>query len=183
MEDPLGGEPMVVVSADVRAPGQKPAETTPPTASSPAQPVSSNPPGTQTVTIIDGMSGKRQAVVVGGSEKTAPAARPPVADNPNAKPDVQQAPPIDQRLVEKPAHGPIPKIGPDGARAAEVYAQPVKAAGGQAAGRASSSADLGSARAAPSMRFGKLPAPVTLGFTPYGSDLDRWIGRARERRP
>ena len=177
VEDPLGGEPIVVVSADVRAPGQKPAEATPSSASSAAQPASPIPPGTQTVTIIDGMSGKRQAVVVGGGEKTAPAASPP-PDNPNAKPDVQQAPPIDQRLVEKSAHGPIPKIGPDGARAAEVYAQPVKAAAGKprvviVVG------GLGIGASGTFDALGKLPAPVTLAFTPYGNDLERWIGRAR----
>ena len=89
----------------------------------------------------------------------------------------------DPRLLEPSRHGPIPKIAADGARPADVYARkstPEKAnpdgpqiaivIGGLGAGTISSADALS-----------KLPPNVTLAFTPYSSDLDNLVARAREK--
>ena len=76
----------------------------------------------QTVTIIDGSTGKRQEVSVGlagtkGGQKSGTKGE--------AKPDTS----IDPRFLESSRHGQIPKIAPDGARPSEVYAKPPKPQG------------------------------------------------------
>lgn len=171
VDDPYGGEPMVVVSADARkAPPQtSPAETA--SASKPATAIAAEQPtpGTQTVNIIDGMSGKREAVQIPAS---TPAAAPAES--------TAEAVPADPRIVEASPHGPIPKIGPEGARAAKVYAQPVGASAAKTGPRVVIVlAGLGVGAAGTAEALDKLPGPVTLAFVPYGTDLPRWVGRAR----
>ena len=62
------------------------------------------------------MSGKRQEVAIAAGDSKA------------------AAPGVDQRLIETSRHGPIPKVAPDGARAADVYARPIKAGADKVAG-------------------------------------------------
>jgi uncharacterized protein len=182
-DDPFGGEPMVVVSADPRAPtpGGKRSESqqaassvnpkaaadnaaaSQPAAAAPAAAEKAPPAAGQTVTIIDGMSGKRQDVpIAGGDGKVAGAT-------------------IDQRLSETSRHGAIPKMAPDGSRAADIYARPLKAGLDKPAGPrvAIVMGGLGIGTAGTFEAFSKLPGPVTLAFAPYGTDLARWVSRAR----
>ena len=178
VDDPLGGEPMIVVSADVRAPGQKPGENAAAPASrsqaSPAATAAAS--GAKTITIIDGMSGKRQEVVLGTPAANGEGSAPTPA-SPSAP---QQAPAVDLRVAEASPHGSIPKIGTDGARPAEVYARPVKAASANPGPRVVIVVGgLGIGASTTFEALGKLPGPVTLAFTPYGTDLARWISRAR----
>src|SRR5438128_2415497 len=105
VDDPFGGEPMVVVPANLRAeaasttpgePGQ-PAPANPERPNrydGPAAPESSpsgNPPGPKTITIIDGSSGKRQDVIIGGSpdgktpDGKAPDGKAPDGKTPESK--------------------------------------------------------------------------------------------------
>ena len=132
------------------------------------------PPG-QTVTIIDGSTGKRQEVTV-AQPGSAPATKG-TSPRAEAKPDV----PIDPRLLETSRHGAIPKIAPDGARPSEIYARPVK----PQAGRADQPRvaivieGLGIGANSTAEALAKLPAPVTYAFAPYGADLERWVARAR----
>jgi polysaccharide deacetylase 2 family uncharacterized protein YibQ len=172
VDDPFGGEPMVVVSA-----GGKSAPPT--TASNPATQAKPNTPATpivttaendkpgRTVTIIDGSTGKRQDVQVGGPADT------------KATPKVGAG--IDPRLLEPSPHGMIPKIAPDGARAAEIYARAAKTSPGRPDGPriAIVIGGLGVGQNGTSEAFAKLPAAVTFAFTPYGTDLERWVTRAR----
>jgi polysaccharide deacetylase 2 family uncharacterized protein YibQ len=185
-DDPFGGEPMVIVSADPRAPaqpgrpdagrpeaGSRPATPGDPAASAkradppavadnPAAAAKASPPGEKTITIIDGMSGKRQEVPIApGDAKGA-------------------APQIDQRLIETSRHGTIPKVAADGSRAAEVYARPLKPSFDKVAGPrvALVIGGLGIGTAG-TFEALKLPAPVTFAFAPYGTDLSRWVARAR----
>src|SRR5262245_66345166 len=76
-EDPLGGEPMVVVSADARPPAQGGGKTgespSPPTPSTDTAAEKGAAPAGKTITIIDGMSGKRQEVPIGPGDGKAPA--------------------------------------------------------------------------------------------------------------
>ena len=164
-KNPLGGEPMVVVSADPPAVPevQKPEAAEPrpyegPTGSTSAKPL----PGTKTITIIDGSSGKTQEIVIPGAADVKPAGR------------------LDTRLVENSRHGLIPMVAADGARPSEVYARPLQ--GGQASGPriALIIAGLGTAQAPSAEALAKMPAPVTLAFAPDGNDLENLAARARE---
>jgi polysaccharide deacetylase 2 family uncharacterized protein YibQ len=192
VDDPLGGEPVVVVSA---TPAEKanPAreiasvgsEKTAPTSKSDTAPAASTvPPGAKTITIIDGMSGKREQVVVGSGIDAKPAGPPTVreaaavpATSPKATASNPKTAALDDRLVETSPHGLIPKIAADGTRVAEIYAQPVPPAKGPRI--AIVMTRLGISANATTEALAKLPAPVTLAFVPYAADLDRWTTRAR----
>jgi len=166
VDDPFGGEPVAVAPVQ-RAGGAGKTEQTPPAAqvnppretaaAAPAAP----PAGAKTVTIIDGLSGKRQDVTVGEAPQSAGTRGG-----------------TDERLVESSPQGAIPIVGPDGARAADVYARPVK--GAPAGPRiAIMVGGLGVSATATGEALAKLPPAVTLGFTPYGQDLARLVTRAR----
>jgi uncharacterized protein len=187
VDDPFGGEPMVVISADTRAspqparsgeapqaPGpaaQKPDAVAPPTALADGE----RPSGAKTVTIIDGTTGKRQEVTVGQP------GGPPATKASGPRVDTRQDVPIDPRLLENSRHGAIPKVAPDGARPAETYARPVK----PQAGRADQPRvaivieGLGIGANSTAEALARMPAPVTFAFAPYGTDLERWVARAR----
>jgi polysaccharide deacetylase 2 family uncharacterized protein YibQ len=117
----------------------------------------------KTVTIIDGTSGKRQDVVVAGSGEGKSAL-------------------LDERVGETSRHGPLPKIGTDGARPSDIFARPVKAIAGQpnAPRVAIVVGGLGIGATATNDAIRKLPAPVTLAFGPYGGDIERQVARARD---
>jgi polysaccharide deacetylase 2 family uncharacterized protein YibQ len=173
VDDPFGGEPMVIVSAGGKSAPQKTADNPAPAAqvkpNAPAAPTvtTETDKGGRTVTIIDGSTGKRQDIQVAGpsDSKTAP----------------KIGAGIDPRLLEPSPHGMIPKIGPDGARAAEIYARAAKASPGRPDGPriAIVIGGLGVGANGTSEAFAKLPAAVTFAFTPYGTDLERWVTRAR----
>ena len=124
----------------------------------------SPPPGTKTITIIDGSSGKSQDVIIpgnspGGASKAS----------------------VDQKMLETTRHGAIPKIGPDGVRPSTLYAHPrelppnrkdsprIAIVVGGIGISASGTADA----------FAKLPAPVTFALAPYGTDLEKLAERVR----
>jgi polysaccharide deacetylase 2 family uncharacterized protein YibQ len=167
VDDPLGGEPLVVVSAKPPA-GETPAAT-PPAGPQDAKAAAAGaqnavPPGAQTVTIIDGSSGQRQEVVIPGRNGAA-------TGKANA----------DAKLLETSRHGAIPRIGPDGTRPSIAYAQtralkPIEKTLPQIAlviGSVGISAS-GSADA-----LSKLPPAVSLALAPYGADLEKLAERAR----
>jgi polysaccharide deacetylase 2 family uncharacterized protein YibQ len=175
-DNPLGGEPVVVVSADPAATpeAQKPESAggaaTPPRASGaplpydgPTASTSAKPStATKTITIIDGSSGKTQEVVIPGAPDVKPAAR------------------IDTRLAENSRHGPIPMIAADGARPSEVYARPLKSGQPSAPRVALIVGGLGVAPRGTAEALSKLPGPVTLAFAPDGNDLENLVARARD---
>jgi polysaccharide deacetylase 2 family uncharacterized protein YibQ len=185
VDDPYGGEPIVVASADARAVPTAKRDEQPPTAplkdgaplapksEEAAAPAKTEP--AQTVTIIDGSSGKREEVQVGpgAGPGTAPAAAAPTP--------AKTAALIDTRLLETTRHGQIPQISSDGARPADVYSRAViKAKGGPEAPRIAIIVNgLGVSSNGTAQALSKLPAAVTLGFAPYSTDLERLITRAR----
>ncbi len=182
VDDPLGGEPIAVVATGFDAPKMPPAVVSAEGARSyngpavpgapapkevsvqaapqlPAPP--SLPSNAKTVTIIDGSTGQRQEVAIPGSH------------------DVRA--PLEQKLLEVSRHGPIPRIGSDGARPSEVYARAVKAAPGQKAGPkiAIVLGGLGVSASVTGQAISKLPGPVTFAFTPYGTDVESLATKAR----
>jgi len=186
VDDPLGGEPLAVVATGFDAPKvlAKPAATMPAAgqADGPrsydgpgapaikqipvpstvqAQLPAAPPPNTKTVTIIDGSTGKRQDVAI-------PVSR-----------DVRA--PLEQRLLETSRHGAIPRIGPDGARPAEIYARAMKPLQGQKDGPriAIVVAGLGVSAQVTQRAMDKLPGAVTFAFSPYGADIEPMATSAR----
>jgi polysaccharide deacetylase 2 family uncharacterized protein YibQ len=168
VSDPLGGEPTFIAEAIpekskmpavVAAPAPGPKKHEGPTAQPANEPSAT---ARNTVTIIDGSTGKRQEVPIaapGGGRGSS-----------------------EQRLLEVTRHGSIPKIGPDGQRPADAYARPRqpkdRADGPRVAIIVSG---LGVSANVTQLAMSKLPTSVTLGFGPYGSGIDRTVMRARDR--
>jgi hypothetical protein len=113
----------------------------------------------QIVTIIDGRSGARQEVKIPG----------PV--------DTTISPGIDTALVEITRDGPIPRIGANGVRAAQAFAQPADAKPGPRIAIVITGLGVSNATAAEALN--KLPAAVTFALAPSGSGLERLAGKAR----
>jgi polysaccharide deacetylase 2 family uncharacterized protein YibQ len=157
VDDPLGGEPTAlapierpVTATAAKVPGETPAS------------------GTQTVTIIDGKSGSRTEVAVGsgnGSGTLSASKGGGIA--------------IDPRLAEMTAHGAIPRVGPAGERALDVYSRADPAAAARKGQRiAIVVSGLGVGASATSEAIARLPPAVTLAFTPQGGDLTSWVRMA-----
>ena len=179
VDEPFGGEPMVIISAFPAPKSADAAEVQKPDVAAPAASAAAGgdralPPGAETITIIDGSTGKRQEVTV---------AQPGVnlGTKFNAKTISTPATGIDPRLLETTRHGSVPKIAPDGARPSDIYARPVKPQASRAnAPRVAIVIEgLGMSSNTTSEALAKLPPPVTFAFTPYGTDVERWINRAR----
>jgi polysaccharide deacetylase 2 family uncharacterized protein YibQ len=174
--DPLGGQPTAVVSMAPTKPGPDaggdskhhahfdgpavgaPAADAAVKAKAAAQPL---PPGAKTVTIIDGSSGQRHDVVL-------PASATPKS-------------PVDRKLLQMTPQGAIPHIAPDGTRASVAYARPRKLPADRSTAPriAVIVGGLGISASATADALDKLPAPITLAFTPYGADLESLTQRAR----
>jgi uncharacterized protein len=185
-DNPLGGEPIAMAPSNSRPeagapargagrPGGSPnvADKTRPNrydgpapGERPAEPEAL--PGSKTVTIIDGSSGKREQVVIPNTpdDKSAPIGK-------SAAPD--------ERLSEQSRHGPLPKIAQDGVRPADAFARPVKgdAANPDAPRIAIVVGGLGIGTTNTSDAIKRLPGPVTFAFLPYGGDIERQIALAR----
>ncbi|HLH89516.1 MAG TPA: divergent polysaccharide deacetylase family protein [Xanthobacteraceae bacterium] len=186
VNDPNGGEPMVVVSTGPRAgPAvKKPDANTDPKAEPKAEPKADNkadtktdekptspqqaaveppkapPNGMQSVTIINGSSGDRQEVLVPANGEHGAV--------------------IDSKLLEKTRHGEVPRVSLDGARPLVAYARPVATTAANAnmprIAIVISGLGIGSKSTLDAI---SLPGPVTLAFAPYGSDLQRVAAHAR----
>ncbi|MEK9280410.1 MULTISPECIES: divergent polysaccharide deacetylase family protein [unclassified Bradyrhizobium] len=180
-KDPLGGEPMTRIAIrDPKASDDKPA---PATASQENKHESKHEtkeapkqaPGEQkTVTMIDGSTGTRHDVVIGGGDdagdKGAASAPPPVMAG------------IDQKLLEKSRYGMIPVVA-DGVKPFNVYAADAdraKAAKMPVVAIVIGGLGVGAAKTTDAIM--KLPSAVTLAFTPYGSDPGKLAERARAQR-
>jgi polysaccharide deacetylase 2 family uncharacterized protein YibQ len=182
-KDPLGGEPMTRLAirepqatdkTTDKASDEKPAaaghgqETKPETKEAPKQ------AGEQkTVTMIDGSTGTRQDVVIGGEaadKAGAASAPPPVMAG------------IDPKLLEKSRYGMIPMVAGD-LKPFNVYAADAdraKAAKMPVVAILIGGLGVGAAKTTDAIM--RLPAAVTLAFTPYGSDPGKLAERARAQR-
>jgi polysaccharide deacetylase 2 family uncharacterized protein YibQ len=168
-DNPFGGEPVARIA--MRAPGDE--KSAPSGRPDPAVKSAQQAPAgdNKTVTIIDGSSGKRQDVVVGGE----------AADKSDAAPATAMAG-IDQRLLEKSRYGMIPVVA-DGLKPFTVYAADadrIKAAKMPVVAIVVGGLGVGAAKTADAIM--KLPPAVTLAFTPYGADPTKLAERARAQR-
>jgi len=175
-DNPLGGEPIARIALRQATPvAEKPA-TAPPSASEPVTKSATKQqaaPGDQkTVTIIDGSSGARHDVVISGDAPDKVEA--------DAAPVMMAA--VDQRLLEKSRYGMIPVVS-DGLKPFTVYAAEAdraKAAKMPVVAIVVGGLGVGAAKTTDAIM--KLPAAVTLAFTPYGSDPNKLAERARAQR-
>jgi polysaccharide deacetylase 2 family uncharacterized protein YibQ len=172
-DDPLGGEPKAQIVLRQPSPeAEKAAAHSPTETRAPARQQAAGPSGQQTVTIIDGSSGKRQDFVVGG-------------DAASGKDGEQTAVPmagIDQRLLEKSRYGMVPMMA-DGLKPFTVYAAEAdraKAAKMPVVAIVVGGLGVGAAKTVDAIM--KLPPAVTLAFTPYGADPTKLAERARAQR-
>ena len=177
VHDPLGGEPTAVVTTNMPPPvkaernvdsdGKQHARYDGPSATAPDAATAAAPPGSKTVTIIDGSSGARQQFTIpGNSSSSAPA------------------PLLDPKLLETTRHGAIPKIGPDGMRPSARYAQPRELPSNKkdAPLIAIVVGGLGISASGTADAFSKLPPTITFAMAPYGADLEKLAERARGER-
>ncbi len=166
--DPDGGEPIATAVIRERAPAPDMAKASP----QPAAPEERRGPASASqletesgVTVVRPGSDAPGAIVItvpdDGTVKLAPAP--------------------DKRLVERTRHGSLPKIGPDGATPAQVYARPLgPAPATRPAGRiAILVGGLGIGQSSTSEAIARLPGPVSLAFAPYGAELEKTVQRAR----
>lgn len=182
-KDPLGGEPMTRIAIrEPKASDEKPAAAAGPgqdnrqeskheTRETPKQ------AGEQkTVTMIDGSTGTRHDVVIGGSdaadkgEAAAASAPPPVMAG------------IDPKLLEKSRYGMIPVVAGD-LKPFNVYAADAdraKAAKMPVVAILIGGLGVGAAKTTDAIM--RLPPAVTLAFTPYGADPGKLAERARAQR-
>jgi hypothetical protein len=175
--NPFGGEPIVRIALPPAAPGEKPATASP----APSEPMTmaapkQAAPGTQqTVTIIDGSSGARHDVPIGGANDGTDKAEPAPA-----APAMMAG--IDPRLLEKSRYGMIPVVA-DGLKPFTVYAAEAdRARAARMPVIAIVVGGLGVGAAKTTEAIMKLPPAVTLAFTPYGSDPGKLAERARAQR-
>ncbi|MGT2503123.1 divergent polysaccharide deacetylase family protein [Bradyrhizobium guangxiense] len=178
-KDPLGGEPMTRIAirdngAD-KATAEKPAAPQDSKHESKEAPKQAAPGEQKTVTMIDGSTGARHDVVIGGggaekSEAAAASAPPPVMAG------------IDPKLLEKSRYGMIPAVSGD-LKPFNVYAADAdraKAAKMPVVAIVIGGLGVGAAKTLDAIM--KLPAAVTLAFTPYGADPGKLAERARAQR-
>ena len=174
-DNPLGGEPIAHIALRQATPaGEKPATAPPSTSESATKPATKQAAAAEqkTVTIIDGSSGARHDVVIPG-EATAKAEA-------DAAPAMMAG--VDQRLLEKSSYGMIPVVS-DGLKSFTAYAAEAdraKAAKMPVVAIVVGGLGVGAAKTTDAIM--KLPAAVTLAFTPYGSDPAKLAERARAQR-
>jgi len=172
-DNPLGGEPIAHIALrEATPPGEKPAAAHPgasePVIKSAIQPAA--PGEHKTVTIIDGSSGARHDVTISGDGP----------DKVEAEPAPVTMAGIDQRLLEKSRYGLIPVVAADGLKPFTAYAAEAdRARAAKMPVVAIVVGGLGVGAAKTTEAIMKLPAEVTLAFTPYGSDPAKLAERAR----
>ena len=178
-DNPLGGEPVARIA--LRPPAAPPGNSGEKSAMAPsgaAEPSAKSatkqaaPAEQKTVTIIDGSSGKRQDVVIGGD----------AADKAGTDKAPAMMAGVDQRLLEKSRYGMIPVVT-DGLKPFTVYAAEAdraKAAKMPVVSIVVAGLGVGAAKTTDAIM--KLPPAVTLAFTPYGSDPSKLAERARAQR-
>ena len=164
--DPEGGEPSAVAVIALR----EPVAPEPPAQVSKVEAAKSGPSSASEVETASGVTVVRPTGTAAPTDAV-------VIQVPSAAPVKLSAAP-DPRLLESGRHGKIPRLGDGRLRALDVYARPDP--GGSGPRIAILVSGLGIGQAATASAITRLPPAVSLGFAPYGSDLERPVDRARE---
>jgi polysaccharide deacetylase 2 family uncharacterized protein YibQ len=184
VRDPLGGEPVAIVTIE-KAPTSTPA-------AEPAAGDKAGAPGvvevgreTTTGPNVSGAAAVEEAsgvkVIRGGDASAPPAV---IVRATEEKPAGGPLAPVKAELTEKGRHGSLPKIGPDGERPLDAYGRPITippalAKTPNAPRIAILVGGLGISQSGTTAAIAKLPPDVTLAFAPYGDNLPAAIQRAR----
>jgi uncharacterized protein len=182
IDDPLGGEPVAIVSIATPALPAKEAGVAPsPKAAPAALAAASGEPRTDgRISSAAAVEQESGVVVVrgpGGVISTSVIVHAP--DEAAAT----KLAAIDPALLEQGREGQLPKIGPNGSRPADAYAGrvlvPASIKEPNPPRVALLVGGLGISQNGTSEAIAKLPPAVTLAFAPYGHDLNRVVQRAR----
>ncbi|MDB5570681.1 MAG: hypothetical protein JWN93_1864 [Hyphomicrobiales bacterium] len=182
-DDGLGGEPFARARIETRirlpAPASGPSGAGAPMAGVSVDDVTGSTLNLRrTTSQVEEASGVKITRQGGGA---APGAM--IISVPQENAEVGLTPAPDRRLVDKSRHGAIPRVGPDGARAMDVYARPVITPASVKPGAPRIALFIGGMGLNPEATqaaVAALPRAVTLGFAPYGPDLARQTASARE---
>jgi uncharacterized protein len=177
-DDHLGGEPYAVASVELH-PFVPPAAPPPSPAQNPAANAAAAPGpfGSSSASQVEMSSGVK-VVRAGGAT--------PPGSLIIAVPEtigLHLTPAPDKRLVDKSKYGVLPRIGADGTRPSEAYARPAMLPARLKAGAprvALVVGGLGLNEAGTLAAIARLPGAVTLGFAPYGDNLEQDAAQARE---
>jgi polysaccharide deacetylase 2 family uncharacterized protein YibQ len=172
--DPLAGVPHAIVPIVARRSAAEPPQAAPAGVHEVATEVARR-------TGVDVESASGVSVVRGDGTSAPQSLVITIPDDPGT---IRLKPAPDPRLLEQGRHGPLPRIGRDGSRAAVVYARPAGALPGgvkPAARIALVVSGLGLSDAVTADALAKLPPTTTLAFAPYGRDLEAQVARARAR--
>ncbi len=175
--DPFSGQPHVIA----RIEPAKPPEPTPPppvvaSETSAASPSGQDFTGAGDLEQFTGVKVTRRGAAADGSGARIIRIDPPSG--------VKLTPAPDRRVVERGPHGPLPKIGADGARPMDVYGRPFVTSAAIKLGAPKIALVIGGVglnAQATAAAIDELPEAVTLAFAPYGADLDRVVAQARAR--
>jgi polysaccharide deacetylase 2 family uncharacterized protein YibQ len=163
-----GGEPFAVARIEAAPPAALPS----PPAAAPAAALPPSATGDQ----IEAASGVKVVRNGGGASDAL------IIDVPQTL-GVRLVAAPDKRLVEKSRYGLLPRIGANGERPAEVYARPVVASARLPPGAprvAVMVGGLGINAEGTANAIARLPGAVSLGFAPYGAEVERESAEARE---
>jgi uncharacterized protein len=87
----------------------------------------------------------------------------------------------DPSLLEYSNDGPLPRVSPDGRRPRDIYARRSSPVPEGVPRIVIVVGGLGLSQTGTQKAIESLPEEVTLAFAPYGSSLQRWVAKARER--
>jgi uncharacterized protein len=176
-DDPLGGEPYAVASVDMHPPAPPPPSAPPAAPNAPAAAPTAAPAASFSTSQIEVSNGVK---VVRGGKAAGPGSL--IIQVPEAIGMHLTAAP-DKRLTDKSKYGLLPRVGADGTRPSDAYARPPLISGKLKAGAprvALLVGGLGLSESGTQDAIVKLPGAVSLGFAPYGADVERAAAQARE---
>jgi len=182
--DPMGGEPYAIAAIGPRA--SLPAPSPPSSETAKASTDTTGTIGSERGTPDKGSAAQELELKSGVKIFRPPGSLPSgalIIDVPQAL-GLRLPPAPDMRLVEKGRYGLLPKVGKDGARAAEVYARPVIGPSVLQAGApriAIILGGLGLSTIASDAALATLPGAVTFAYAPYGTSLPGDVERARDK--
>jgi uncharacterized protein len=173
VDDPLAGQPHVIVPIEIAAVGAP----NPLVAAEPGEaPLPSDEDPRRSASEVESASGVSIMRPNGGAPPGSLIIRVPEPES------GKLAPAPDRRLVERSRYGLLPKVGADGAKPWHVYARAAAPAPGGAKPSAKVAllvTGLGISQSATAGAIAKLPGLVTLAFAPYGQELEKQTAAAR----
>jgi polysaccharide deacetylase 2 family uncharacterized protein YibQ len=175
-DDPLGGEPEAVATIVRRTPAAAAAPE-----AQPESGVKVTELGTAAPETAHNGSGVVIRPAEPGEERApeTPGSGPMIIRVPGSPGSGAGVKEPDPRLSEQVGGLVLPRIGSDGTRPMTAYARPTAGMLDARPKVAVLIGGLGISENATNEAIAKLPPDITLGFAPYGGDLERWAGRAR----